>query len=688
MLDLDSSHDLCIDYTCVLKKLKESKQYNIPLQDESLEFRLKFIQELSKKQFQYKHNLNYNQYSALNYFIKNRPFLVLEADKNIGVCIISKELENRISLDTLNDTSVYQKLNKNPLEYIKNSINNTINSLSDIKAISERLAKLIIIDSPKISNFRILPKLHKKTFGIRPIINSIDSATSKICRFMDLILQPFIRNTVSYLQDSQHLLQIFDKLDVTPYENLFQYSCDFSALYTNIKLDLAMELIISFITEYNCLDFNHLSLFGFKQLLLIIFNYNVFKYKNNYYKQVSGIAMGSCVGPTIANIVVYMLERSWLYIHKPLVYKRYIDDIYILSCSPIDLNSLKSSFNELVLNIISESNVVFLDLNIYIDSTFNYIKTYLYTKPTQTFSYLKTNSNHNKTIFKNIPLSLFIRVRRICINYHYFLSASRKLISQLIQRGYSINYLISLMRNVANKNRNDLLPYKNKIDTNINSKDFWFIVPFNKCDNNINPLIYNSFNDTNCIYDLNNINISIGNSVNPNLGSLFIHKKSFKQINFNFCSKSCNLINCKYCNFMEETHIIKFNNNFCLPILNNSDCNSIGCVYIIFCNLCNVFYVGETGNSLNSRFYNHIYSIKKFLPFETKHNEIPYHFNLRGHNYLQHMRIYIFKSGITDKYQRLCMEAELIHIFLLTKNRVINSKLIHNIEHFFTSKLI
>ena len=37
--------------------------------------------------------------------------------------------------------------------------------------------------------------------------------------------------------------------------------------------------------------------------------------------------MGIICGPVIANIVVYMLERKWLHIHKPLIYRRYIDDI-------------------------------------------------------------------------------------------------------------------------------------------------------------------------------------------------------------------------------------------------------------------------------------------------------------------------------------------------------------------------
>ncbi len=203
----------------------------------------------------------------------------------------------------------------NPLSETTEFIKNKIDELIFTKLISEKLGNLLILGDPVISNFRILPKLHKDTFSIRPIINCINSPTSKICQFLDLVLQPFVRNTESYLQDSQHLLQIFDKLDVSSYTNLTQYSCDFSSLYTNINLILAMDLILKFINENNCLSKLDITIIGFTELILLVFSHNIFKFRNNFYKQITGIAMGSVCGPTIANIVVWMLEKNWLNIH-------------------------------------------------------------------------------------------------------------------------------------------------------------------------------------------------------------------------------------------------------------------------------------------------------------------------------------------------------------------------------------
>ena len=54
-------------------------------------------------------------------------------------------------------------------------------------------------------------------------------------------------------------------------------------------------------------------------------------YNGEYYSQVKGIAMEVICDPYIAYIVVYKLEKSWLVILKPLMYKRYIDDIFIVT---------------------------------------------------------------------------------------------------------------------------------------------------------------------------------------------------------------------------------------------------------------------------------------------------------------------------------------------------------------------
>lgn len=262
-------------------------------------------------------NLNKNQLKALRYFIKHKPFRVLEADKNIGAVIMSETLEIELASKVLNDTKTYLKLDSNPLNETINYIDICLNNLVSSFDISERCKRYLGVSNPRLGKFRILPKLIKEVLSSRPIINCINSPTSKICLFVFLILHPFIIRTETYLQDSQHLLQLLEKIDFKKYKSIYLYSCDFESLYTNINKELAIDLVSDFVKENKILDSSHLSLSGFSHLLTLIFDFNVFSFKNSYFKQVRGLAMGAICGPAIANTVVYKLEKKWLHIINP-----------------------------------------------------------------------------------------------------------------------------------------------------------------------------------------------------------------------------------------------------------------------------------------------------------------------------------------------------------------------------------
>ena len=179
-----------------------------------------------------------------------------------------------------------------------------------------------------------------------------------------MILRPFVIECESYLKDSQHLLQ--ETLELFIPEDYDLISGDFDSLYNNIVLEEALDLICEFIKDKFVSI--HINIFAFREILKIVFNFNIFKYKNTFYKQIKGIAMGSKCGVSVANIFLYVFERSFLQIHKPsiLFYKRYIDDIFIILRKNFEIGLLLNSFGSLMLNIVCESTINFLDLLIYV----------------------------------------------------------------------------------------------------------------------------------------------------------------------------------------------------------------------------------------------------------------------------------------------------------------------------------
>ena len=452
---------------------------------------------------------------------------------------------------------------------------------------------------------------------------------------------------------------------------------DFESLYTNIMKTTAVNYITDFLTEY--FDSNYITPFGFHTILNLIFEKNVFSYKNKkFFKQIKGLAMGCICGPSVASIFVYILESKWLTIHKPLFYCRFIDDINLISFKKINEDDFKAYFLNLKLNIVEAKTINFLDLSISFDQLTKKLNFSLFVKPTNTFCYLQVDSNHPRFIFNNIPKSLFIRVRRICSKYSDYLYFSRKLISQLISRGYSYSKLVSLAITIGKINRDSLLPYKNKLNYINSDKSIFFGTEFNKYFCNLNDEVADSFYTITAKHSLlNGFKLKLYNKMANNICDLFVHNNNAYK-NFYKNTKPCNTYNCKTCKFVNSNYYIYLKNNFLIPIKSNCNCESLNVIYIIRCNLCNHFYVGQTSKSARVRLNQHLNAILKFKPFVHYTNEVGQHFNLKGHNYLRDFRFYIFTDNIQDTHRRLSIETDLIHIIQMFNPPIMN-KMISNI---------
>jgi hypothetical protein len=202
-----------------------------------------------------------------------------------------------------------------------------------------------------------------------------------------------------------------------------------------------------------------LDIMGFYSILNLIFECNIFTANDSYYIQKVGLPMGCICGPSVANLYLFLIEKNWLVIHSPILYGRFIDDICYINKGELNIEEFQTHFDYLKLNVASEKAINFLDLKISHNEIQDAIHFDLYTKPTNTFSYLLNTSNHPSHIFANIPKSLFIRIRRICTSYIDYLYHARNLSIKLIKRGYKKELVFGMCREIAKTDRADLLEY-------------------------------------------------------------------------------------------------------------------------------------------------------------------------------------------------------------------------------------
>ena len=97
-------------------------------------------------------------------------------------------------------------------------------------------------------------------------------------------------------------------------------------------------------------------------------------FKGCYYKQIEGVAMGSPLGPILANIFLCHNENRWLSdcpeVFKPVKYLRYVDDTFLLFSDVSHVKQFSDYLNKQHINIrfteeIEKNNELpFLDVNV------------------------------------------------------------------------------------------------------------------------------------------------------------------------------------------------------------------------------------------------------------------------------------------------------------------------------------
>ena len=110
-------------------------------------------------------------------------------------------------------------------------------------------------------------------------------------------------------------------------------SFDVESLFTNIPLQETIDLCVQKLFE----DKNYINgLYKdtFCEMVTVTMTESFILFDNEHYRQHDGVAMGSPLGPTFANIFSCVQEIHWLEKCPPefrsVIHKRYIDDTFLL----------------------------------------------------------------------------------------------------------------------------------------------------------------------------------------------------------------------------------------------------------------------------------------------------------------------------------------------------------------------
>ena len=333
----------------------------------------------------------------------------------------------------------------------------------------------------RTSELYLLPKIHKNKNPPpgRPIISANGSPTEKISQFVDHFLNPTTFNLPSYVRDTTHFLQIISGIQNLPPDTLL-VTLDVESLYTNIPTPMGLEAARKALNKSrpspNVQPTNN----SLVKLLEMVLTKNNFQFNGQHYLQIKGTAMGTKAAVAYANTTLGFFEDKFVYTYKvqPLLYKRFIDDIFIIWTQGRDklddfishLNNCDSNFR--FTQDISEHSIHFLDTTISISN--NGLKSDLYSKPTDSHNYLRYDSAHPQRCKDSIPYSQFLRIRRICSDTTDYIKHAKMYEKYFLAKDYPKKKLIKEAAELAlSKDRNTLLNPTHQKDTN---KDAVFLI--------------------------------------------------------------------------------------------------------------------------------------------------------------------------------------------------------------------
>ena len=119
-------------------------------------------------------------------------------------------------------------------------------------------------------------------------------------------------------------------------------SMNAESLFTNIPSE---ETISVCCDSCNGAKLNNINKIDFEKRLRAALQKNFLNFEGKIYKQIYGVAMGSPLGPTLANAFLSFQEQIWLNKcldeFKPVYYRRNVDDIFVLFPSPVHLEYSK-----------------------------------------------------------------------------------------------------------------------------------------------------------------------------------------------------------------------------------------------------------------------------------------------------------------------------------------------------------
>lgn len=392
-------------------------------------------------------------------------YIVVEADKNLGGCILSRDdYIQRAIIEHLSNTAVYKPLTERHARTLQRGMVYQIEEFvkkyrpgdePSADSISHAEETFLLESSRryklKWARFRLTMKVHKDPCKTRPVVCCVGTYLNQLSKWLDFWLQKLRPFVPSYIKNSDELIKKLKKLGRCPL-NARVFTADADSMYTNIDTTHAIQVIGLWLDDLSPKLHSDFPMAAVKDAMRIVMTNNLFQFGSMYFLQLLGTAMGTSAACMWATIYFSVHESNTLlpnFGDNLLLYVRYIDDIFGIWIGEsnedwIEFKASTNNFGQLTWSFTElSSSISFLDLTISVrDGILSYCT---YQKLMNLYQYISPHSAHPPGLIKGMIYGL-VKTYQVQNNherdYIYIASLLHK---RMVERGWDATYIKSLI---------------------------------------------------------------------------------------------------------------------------------------------------------------------------------------------------------------------------------------------------
>lgn len=405
--------------------------------------------------------------SMIKEFLQKEKFLVKLTDKNLGLAVVEKTWYVEQCENMLRDELVYTKLDHEDVQWFQEKVLERIKCLIAegiaVGPSGEYLASSE--DDKDIPTFHAIPKVHKKDWTLRPIIPSHSWVTRKSSEIVDFLLRQIIKECVPWLVEStRDVIRRLQDVTITRSDDVWLITGDVESFYTNVPI---LETVKGISQLRGPERVEGVRTDMVRHLLEIIMCANCFQFNGKFYRQTTGVAMGTSCAPAFANLSLALREKEILEVSTIedglIFYCRYIDDIFLVfkgtkaACETwLDgfTPSLKPYHVSWEIHSCRETTT-FLDVEFFFEQGFGAlgIQSRVFRKRMNQHQYIPWSSAHPETVKRAFVKAEMTRFMIISSTKKLYEEKLREFMTALGRRGYPSDKLQNWKRLVKYEDR-------------------------------------------------------------------------------------------------------------------------------------------------------------------------------------------------------------------------------------------